>query len=131
MHGDGKAYHTHGKAGNGNDVLHLVLEQIAPCGGEGVGKESSPADPPPYPVLALNWEVRPSRGTEAHSVLLLKTSLATGEGSMMYWGLRLIMIFHICDDLCFMVITGMEVILLHCCASFPCPPSKLEGKDVF
>ena len=49
----------------------------------------------------------------------------------MYWGLRLIMIFHICDDLCFMVITGLEVILLHGRASFPCPPSKLEGKGVF
>jgi len=34
MHGDGKAYHTHGKAGNGNGILNLVLGQVAPCGGE-------------------------------------------------------------------------------------------------
>ena len=31
---------------------------------------------PPHPVRASNWKVLPSRGTEAHSVLLLKTSLA-------------------------------------------------------
>ena len=44
-----------------------------------------PKDPPPCPVLASNWKVLPSRGTEAHSVLLLKTSLALygGEGLQM------------------------------------------------
>ena len=33
-------------------------------------------DPPPCLVRASNWKVLPSRGTEAHSVLPLKTSLA-------------------------------------------------------
>ena len=31
---------------------------------------------PPRPVRASHWGVLPSRGTEAHSVLLLKASLA-------------------------------------------------------
>ena len=31
---------------------------------------------PPQPVRASNWKVLPSQGTEAHSVLLLKTLLA-------------------------------------------------------
>ena len=34
------------------------------------------------PVLASQWELLPSRGTEAHSVLLLKASFAIEEG----WG---------------------------------------------
>ena len=37
--------------------------------------------PSPNQVRASNWEVLPSQGTEAHSVLLLKILLATGEGS--------------------------------------------------
>ena len=37
-------------------------------------------DPPPYHVRASNWKVLPSRGTEAHSVLLLKTLFALYGG---------------------------------------------------
>ena len=37
--------------------------------------------PSPNQVRTSNWEVLPSQGTEAHSVLLLKILLATGEGS--------------------------------------------------
>ena len=47
-----------------------------------------PKDPPPCPVLASNWKVLPSRGTEAHLVLLLKTSLALygGEYNVLLMG---------------------------------------------
>ena len=44
------------------------------------------------PVLASQWGFLPSRGTEAHSVLLLKASLApcgrVGEGSVVPFGLH-------------------------------------------
>ena len=45
------------------------------------------------PVLASQWGLLPSRGTEAHSVLLLKASLAPcgrvgeGSGGLLFWGL--------------------------------------------
>jgi hypothetical protein len=34
LENDGKTYHAHGKAEDGNDVLGLVLEQVAPSGFE-------------------------------------------------------------------------------------------------
>ena len=53
-------------------------------------RTDQPKDPqdPPHPVRASNWKVLPSRGTEAHSVLLLKTSLALygGEYNVLLMG---------------------------------------------
>ena len=62
-------------------VLHGSLPELhASCFVHNIGPLAEYCGPSPLPVRASHWGVLPSRGTEAHSVLLLKTSLALYGG---------------------------------------------------